>query len=419
MVLLWCRLLVTNSSASVPQVGQLMYDIVNVSSRGSLIQCGTCLCQSTSATTGSEAVTLTQCSFKEGTHELLIKKIQHSRVEMSKMITGFKNSKRLTLTIEDTQIQYIEDLSQRMFHNIQKIILRQNPQLLLVSSSFISLPEVFEVHQKGFQEIDLASFSFKALFFNGVDLGEIRLKFNTKWGMLKTKKLYISGNTVGFPPFMQASNIERMEIVNVQLMDNQVPLEYKFLRGATSIRSLAIRNSPSVVLPKHWIERLNLTHKLALTLDLPNIEQFSLKNLRMVKSINGVRVINRHKWRTPVEADCQYFCGDPIVDASKIRTLPECLQKKNTQTFICALCLRNKLEDNADFERTRNICGYNSKKSPDYSYDYGFNEATEQSPDFYNSPQNLVHLSFSTIIVIILHSSSIVCAHSSVTTNIQ
>ena len=325
------------------------------------------------------------------------------------MINAITDKERLAVTIEDTQIEVIEDLKQHVIDNIAKIVLKNNPKFLLRSLSSILLSGTMEIHPKGFHKHDLNTFSAETWFFFGVNFHELSYRPNADWRMFKTKRVFVKGTTTGMPLFRQNEHIEKLEMANVDLLDKQASMLHSFLSGAKGIRTLVIHDSPSIVLPRNMMEEMKVIRKVNLTLDLPNIGQFSLKSIDMVDFINGVRVINKHKWETAKDSDCRYFCGDPLVDVSKAKTPPDCPQSKNPKTFLCALCLRNRLGEKADFETTKSICGYNSQKSPDYSYDYGYNEATEQSPDFYKSPQNLAYPSYSTIVLIAFHICSQLC----------
>ena len=143
--LLCCQHLVTKSSASIEQPGELMYKIVSQNSGKGVDQCGTCLCRTIPT---AQSVTLVDCEFIADTDKLLIKNIQHGRVEMSNMIITRKNNKRLIVTIEDTQIEFIEDLSQHVIDSIAKFVLKNNPKLWLGSSTSLLLSGTIEVHPK-------------------------------------------------------------------------------------------------------------------------------------------------------------------------------------------------------------------------------------------------------------------------------
>ncbi len=419
VLLVSCQLLFTKSIASNVQSHDPANNFVSSNSRRNFNQCASCLCQEISGYPAAQTVTVTKCTFNADKNELLVKNIQHERVAISKMITALqkKKKKRLIVTIESTDIFIIDDLSQHMIKKIGKNVLRDNPKLWFRSTSFFHLSGTVEVHAKGFYNVDVGSFIAETWFFNGVNFGELNLQGKTDWGMLPTKRVYIAGPTIDLPGFRDNEHLERLEIANVDILGNQASLDSNFLKNTKGIRALVIHNSPSVVLPELVIERMELVQTLSVRLDLPNIDQLSLKNISMVDSINGVRVMNKDKWRTAVDSDCRYFCGNPLIDRSKSNTQPECTEKKNPETFLCALCLRNRLGDRADFEKTKTVCGYNSQKSPDYSYDYRYNEGEDQDSDFYKSPQNVACLSWSTIILLVFHILPVSSVQSSVTFN--
>ena len=417
IVLLSCQLLVKNSKAFIEQPGELSYEHVGLNSRrGGVDQCGTCLCRSIPS---AQSVTIVDCEFMGGTNELVIKNIQHGRVEISEMISTRKNDKKLIVTIEDTQIELIRDLSQHLIDNIAKIVMKHNPKLLLGSSTAVLLSGTMEVHTKGFFMHDVNSFSAETWFFNGVNFAELNYRAVFDWQMFKSTRVVISGPTFRLPDFRKNQHIEKLEITNMDLLDNENPLTNSFLAETRRICNLVIRNSPEVVLPRDVLKGMNLSQEISLQLDLPNIVQSSFKTVDMVDKINGIKVINKNKWETAEDSDCRYFCGKPLVNALKDTKPPECAERKNPDTFLCALCLKNRLGEEADFETTKKICGYDSRKSPDYGYDYGYNAATEQGPDFYKSPQNMANPSYSTIVLIVFHVFHISSVHSSVASNTQ
>ena len=398
LLILCCHQLMVKSSAFENQPFLMVNDSINTDDRRTVHQCGTCLCRNITANT----VTLSQCSFNRGSNELLIKDIRHGKIAISKLIDTAKKQQNLIVIIEKTEVDDIVDLSQHMLSKVAKVVLKNNPKLVVSSSSPILLSGTMEVHPKGMRGINLISFRSNSWYFDGVDFGGFDLVPWKDWERLDTRKICFTGHIKRLPSFRENEQIESLEFSHVTLQDNQVPLGHNFLRGAKGLRTLVIDNSPSVSLPENVMTGMRPTQKIILRLDLPNIVQSSFYSIHEVKEINDIRITNKNKWNTALQSDCRYFCGDPLVEVTKVATPPQCPEHKNPQTFLCALCVRNRLGEKADFEITKSICGYNIMKSPDYIYDYGYNKATEQSPDFYKSAQNKVYPAWSTIIIIVV-----------------
>ena len=58
------------------------------------------------------------------------------------------------------------------------------------------------------------------------------------------------------------------------------------------------------MLPPNVLGGMNLTRKIVVELDLPNINQSSLENIEMVDKINGISILNKNKYHTAVDSDC-------------------------------------------------------------------------------------------------------------------
>ncbi len=89
-------------------------------------KCGSCECQPIPGKTHIDE--LNSCTFEKDKKLLIIRDVDSANVEIRRMITDVsKHVGAFSLMIEDTKIQFINDINQGMIKNFKRLVVKENP----------------------------------------------------------------------------------------------------------------------------------------------------------------------------------------------------------------------------------------------------------------------------------------------------